>query len=120
MVNKDDLRYKNPEKRHKYKRKWFKKYYEKNKEYLNKRSREYHKNVVQKRKIDLVVSLGGKCQSCGYKKVLKILELHHINPADKEGEHEMRRKGFVFKPEKYKLLCPTCHREIHQGRGQNE
>lgn len=30
------------------------------------------------------MSLGGKCQECGYNKNIAALEFHHINPDEKE------------------------------------
>lgn len=36
------------------------------------------------------MSLGGKCQECGYNKNIAALEFHHINPDEKEFQLDMR------------------------------
>ena len=46
----------------------------------------FSKNNTEKRrrKQILVDMLGGKCENCGYKKSLRALSFHHVNPPQKK------------------------------------
>lgn len=65
------------------------------------------------------MSLGGKCQECGYNKNIAALEFHHINPDEKEFQLDMRHlsntsiEKLRIEAAKCKLLCANCHRELH-------
>lgn len=69
----------------------------------------------------VVESMGGKCQCCGYDKTDSALELHHINPEEKElsfGAIRANPKSWdkiVEELRKCILLCANCHREVHDG-----
>ena len=61
--------------------------------------------------------LGGKCQKCGITKSY-LLDFHHRDPNEKEGELSDFSKGynldaFFNELEKCDLLCANCHREFH-------
>lgn len=77
------------------------------------------KNWRKTTKIKIVQSMGGKCQICNYDKCYNALELHHINPSEKDIEFGKiianPRKWEIIKEELNKciLLCCRCHREIH-------
>jgi len=81
------------------------------------------KAVAKRRKKLKTLSIeykGGECQTCGYKKYVGALELHHINKADKE--FGIGDKGYTRSWEKVKseldkciLLCANCHREVEAG-----
>jgi len=73
--------------------------------------RDYQRNRYQKRKLELALMLGGKCQRCGYEKNLAALVFHHINPDEKESNQEWRRKSFDIS--KVILLCRNCHEKSH-------
>lgn len=80
-------------------------------------SYEQVKNFRNNRKNQIVYVMGEKCQICGYNKSNSALELHHINPEDKEFT---LNKGQLFSWEKLQdelkkcvLVCANCHREIH-------
>lgn len=63
-------------------------------------------------------SMGLKCQICQYDKCHAALELHHVNPEDKEYDFSSTARSWdkVFSElEKCILLCANCHREIHAG-----
>jgi 5-methylcytosine-specific restriction endonuclease McrA len=45
---------------------------------------------------------GAKCEECGYCKLEGVLEVHHL---------DLNRRN--NKIENLKVLCPTCHQEIH-------
>ncbi|HET8688875.1 MAG TPA: HNH endonuclease signature motif containing protein [Methanosarcina sp.] len=72
-------------------------------------------------KAKMVASMGGCCQICGYDKCNKALELHHLNPAEKE----ISLSQALARPKKWEyleleitkciLLCSNCHREFHAG-----
>lgn len=63
-----------------------------------------------------VAYLGGECENCGYNKCVEALDFHHIDPTKKD--FSIASEGTSWKkvqPEldKCKLLCATCHRELH-------
>lgn len=61
--------------------------------------------------------MGDECQICGYKRSLNALELHHINPQEKEFIFDRIRSWDKNMEELKKciLVCANCHREIHVG-----
>lgn len=66
----------------------------------------------------------GKCQICGYNKCPKALELHHINPLEKEHTissilASCRNWQLLFDEiKKCIMLCANCHREVHENLTQ--
>lgn len=59
---------------------------------------------------------GGKCCLCGYKKCIKALDFHHVNPKEKDFPISGGTRSFEnLKPELDKciLVCRNCHSEIH-------
>lgn len=89
---------------------------------------QIHKSTAEKVKLwrkniksKIVTSLGGKCSCCGYNKCFDALDLHHINPNDKEfsfGSIRANPKSWikiVTEIKKCLLVCANCHREIHHG-----
>jgi ribosomal protein L30E len=69
-------------------------------------------------KIKIVEYKGGCCQICGYKTCLKALELHHIDPNQKEFVISGITKSWnkiKTEIEKCILVCSNCHQEIHHG-----
>jgi 5-methylcytosine-specific restriction endonuclease McrA len=74
----------------------------------------------KKLKIFAIEYKGGKCLTCGYKRCVGALELHHINKADKN--FGISHKGYTRSLDKVKseldkcvLLCANCHREVEAG-----
>lgn len=69
----------------------------------------------------VVKSMGGKCRCCGYDKCLASLDLHHINPSEKElslggiRANPKSWKKIVSELRKCILVCSNCHGEIHYG-----
>jgi len=66
----------------------------------------------------LVEYKGGKCEICGYNKVVPgAYDFHHSNPLDKEFEiaAQMSKSWDILVKEvdKCKLLCRNCHAEVH-------
>lgn len=80
-------------------------------------------NVIrhrQKRRLELIKIMGGKCAICGYDKNSAALELHHINPLEKSytlsaGNCRSIEED-IQEAKKCILLCSNCHREIHNGK----
>ena len=72
-----------------------------------------------KRKLELILYKGGKCEVCGYNHNIAALEFHHINPDTKEFQLDMRHLSntsldkLKVESDKCKLLCSNCHRELH-------
>lgn len=61
---------------------------------------------------------GEKCTFCGYSKYIGALDLHHVDPENKDFSLSVRgltRSWDKIKEELEKciLVCANCHREIH-------
>lgn len=69
----------------------------------------------------IVESMGGKCVCCGYSKCHDALDLHHLDPDEKEiglaGIRANPKKWTTIVKELRKcvLVCNRCHKEIHAG-----
>lgn len=64
-----------------------------------------------------IEKLGGKCIKCGIDKFY-LLDFHHRDPREKEGELSDFSKGYELEKffnelNKCDLLCANCHREFH-------
>jgi predicted SprT family Zn-dependent metalloprotease len=84
---------------------------------------------VQKRRTNLkkqaVEYKGGKCERCGYNKVITALEFHHLDPTKKD--FGIAASGHTRSWEKTKeeldkciMVCSNCHKEIHYYEGLEE
>lgn len=77
--------------------------------------KKWRKNTKQR----IVDSMGGKCCICGYNKCNSALDLHHLNPNEKEfgiGKIRANIKSWdkiVKELKKCILVCSNCHAEIH-------
>lgn len=77
------------------------------------------KNWRKRTKEVIIKSMGGKCQICDYDKFSAALELHHIDPKEKEfGFGGIRANPQSFEKMKAELrkcvlLCSNCHKEVH-------
>ena len=116
--------FKDPEKRKEYDRQR----YLKNKEEINRRSREYYQNNIDERReydrnhkkkryyetlSESMEKLGGKCVKCG---ATERLEFDHIDPKNKSFCITSRllmgdREKFQEELDKCQLLCYDCHLE---------
>lgn len=73
-----------------------------------------------KRKLLLVSISGGSCNKCGYKKCLRSLCFHHVNPKEKSFTLDIsnlyKKKLEVLLEEHKKciLLCQNCHAILHE------
>lgn len=84
-----------------------------------------HQNYVSqqarglRRKLALVAERGGRCERCGYRKNYAALAWHHLDPAQKSFELDLRamsnRSDEALRDEaaKCRLLCANCHAETH-------
>ncbi len=88
---------------------------------------EYMIKAVAKRRKKLkkmaIEYKGGKCILCGYNKCVRALNMHHIDPAQKE--FGLSSRGLTRSWEKVSreldkcvLLCSNCHDEVHEGISQ--
>lgn len=82
-------------------------------------SYQYVKDSRKRRKEDIVYVMGGCCQICGYNRAITALDLHHLNPEDKEFSIGtiLNKDWELINAEIQKciLVCANCHREIHEG-----
>ncbi len=74
----------------------------------------------QKVKAILVQEAGGCCCLCGYRRNMRALHFHHVNPAEKR--IEINAKGIALsldtlriEAQKCVLLCSNCHAEVEDG-----
>jgi transposase len=68
----------------------------------------------------LVEEAGGCCCICGYRRNMRALHFHHLDPSQKR--HEMNAKGVAIALDKLRveaqkcvLLCSNCHAEVEDG-----
>lgn len=78
----------------------------------------YITKFYQTRKQRIVYVMGGKCALCGYKKNIQALEMHHIDPTEKEFTFSNTKEYHNWEElskemKKCILLCANCHREVH-------
>ncbi|MDD4989481.1 MAG: hypothetical protein PHS53_05195 [Candidatus Pacebacteria bacterium] len=93
-----------------------------NRKYADRREALIKAVAKRRRKIKVMAIeyKGGKCQICGYDRFPGVLELHHLNKAEKS--FGIGDKGYTRSWEKVKaeldkciLLCANCHREVGGG-----
>ena len=72
---------------------------------------------MAKRKKEIVWVMGDGCAICGYQKCKEALELHHIDPTEKDFSISQNKtlawEKVVPELQKCILVCANCHREIH-------
>jgi len=68
----------------------------------------------------LVEEAGGCCCICGYRRNMRALHFHHLEPSEKR--HEINAKGVAIaldrlrgEAQKCVLLCSNCHAEVEDG-----
>ena len=93
--------------------------------YANRREELIRAVAKRRRKIKFLAIeyKGSKCQICRYDTYQGALDLHHLNPKDKE--FALSHKGYTRSWQKVKaeldkcvLLCANCHREVEAGIAQ--
>jgi transposase len=74
----------------------------------------------RKVKAILVEEAGGCCCICGYRRNMRALHFHHVEPSLKR--HEINAKGVAIaldrsrgEAQKCVLLCSNCHAEVEDG-----
>jgi transposase-like protein len=74
----------------------------------------------RKVKAILVEEAGGRCCICGYRRNMRALHFHHVEPSQKR--HEINAKGIAIaldtlrdEAQKCVLLCSNCHAEVEDG-----
>lgn len=82
-------------------------------------SYQYVKNARERLKLRIIYVMGEKCQCCGYDKCSSALELHHINPKEKQftisSNANRGWNNLIPELKKCTLVCANCHREIEAG-----
>lgn len=69
----------------------------------------------------IVNAMGGKCVCCSYERCENALELHHLDPSQKEFSFSAVRASPIswericVELRKCVMLCAICHREHHAG-----
>ena len=67
----------------------------------------------------VVRALGGKCVICGYNRCQQALDVHHVDPNEKDFTIAANtNKAYALVSEEIKkcvLLCANCHREYHSN-----
>lgn len=78
----------------------------------------------RERKLKLIAMTGGRCGECGYSRNYSALEFHHIDPARKLFQLDMRSLAnlqwelILIEVDKCRLLCANCHAELHNPDSQ--
>ncbi|HSZ06552.1 MAG TPA: helix-turn-helix domain-containing protein [Solirubrobacteraceae bacterium] len=74
----------------------------------------------RKMKTILVEEAGGACCICGYRRTMRALHFHHVEPSQKR--HELNARGVALaldslraEARKCVLLCSNCHAEVEDG-----
>lgn len=82
---------------------------------------EYIKEWRKNTKLKVLACMGKKCQICGYDKCTNALELHHIDPNEKDFglgaimATPVAWEKIVTEMKKCVVLCANCHRELHDN-----
>lgn len=82
---------------------------------------EHVKEWRKKTKERIILAMGKYCQCCGYDKCDAALELHHIDPTEKELSFGRIRANPISwnkickELQKCILVCANCHRELHNN-----
>ena len=115
--------------------KYTKERYFANKEKYLEYQREYRKNnrvllnaktksKRNKRLLEAINLLGGKCQRCNQEFDPVCYDFHHIDPSQKDvtiGENMLIGKERLFaEVKKCQLLCSNCHRITHKELRNND
>lgn len=85
------------------------------------RQSEAVKKWRKEMKCRTVLAMGGSCVICGYRKCPESMDLHHLDPSQKDftiGHVRANPKSWpkiVAELKKCVLLCRNCHGEIHAG-----
>lgn len=85
----------------------------------NPNSYENQKLRGLKRKYEIFMERGEKCERCGYHKNLGALEFHHLEPSQKDFQIDLRHfantnlNTLKEELDKCILVCANCHRELH-------
>ena len=117
----------NAEHIHAYRRTYDKDYYERNRDRINAYQRAYymqdhirvarsiqHRKRNLRRRVEVLLKLGGKCVRCGFDSDYRALQIDHINGG---GRHDVISRGqsapmrdvLAGRTEKYQLLCANCN-----------
>jgi hypothetical protein len=81
--------------------------------------KEHQSKYRDRRKQRIIDVMGGKCALCGYDRCNEALDLHHLNPDEKDFDVSARPcvswEKTSAEIKKCILLCANCHREVHNG-----
>lgn len=88
--------------------------YQKSRNYNYEQVKEW-RILVKKKAVEYK---GGECQICGYKKCMRSLDFHHLDPTKKEFAISTFKNKKIEKLkielDKCILVCSNCHGEIHE------
>jgi hypothetical protein len=98
-------------------RNYFKQWRENNPEKEKAHSAKEHQRRVRARNYILSEAKKDGCVVCGYNKCRTALDLHHIDPSEKENLIGKIRgiQGMKDEIQKCVVLCKNCHAELHAG-----
>jgi hypothetical protein len=92
--------------------------------YTNYHHQSYARQLERgrERKLKLIGMLGGCCTICGHRRNYAALEFHHVDPAQKTFQLDMRSlanlqwRQIADEARKCRLLCSNCHAEQHNPK----
>jgi hypothetical protein len=80
---------------------------------------KYTLELGQKKRNFIIEEMGGKCVSCGYDKYSSALQVHHLDPSQKDAKfHGIRgwsHERIIDEIKGCVLLCACCHAAVHSG-----
>ena len=94
----------------------------KDKDVVRKENIERVKRWKKKCKENFVDIKGGECVICGYKKSIRALHFHHVEPTGKDiniSNNSVPISTLIKELEKCILVCSNCHCEIHDELYEN-
>ena len=102
--------YKDPEKRREYSKKWM----------AENRPPKSNESSYQKRKGMVRSAKDKPCQICKVKYDPCVMDLHHLDPSQKDERVAQLAKSSSYKKlqeeiDKCVVLCANCHRMVHGG-----
>jgi len=94
-----------------------KKFYGHKRSICGKCQNQYNTERGREKKAYMRKTLGGKCIVCGFDKYQCSLDIHHLNPAEKDISFATSR-GWTYERideemKKCILLCKNCHSALH-------
>ena len=95
------------------------KFYGRRKDYCGKCHNQDVKARGHSKRLKALDYLGGECKACGFDKYKTALDIHHLDPNQKDDNFASMRgwswERIQIELDKCILLCRNCHSAVHNG-----